>query len=94
MRKIFIILCRDKAQIKTEDSMKAHKNLRAISAGESARIVAVDCGRKAQARLDSMGLVPGTEVGVLNNGRGPMIVCVGEGRVIVERGIAEKVIVA
>ena len=73
--------------------MKAHKTLKTVGAGQSAMIVAVDCGQKAQARLDSMGLIPGTEIGVLSNGKGPLIVRVGEGRVIVERGIAEKVVV-
>jgi ferrous iron transport protein A len=38
--------------------------------------------------------MPGVQVDVVANGGGPMIISVGEGRVMVERGIAEKVIVA
>lgn len=74
--------------------MNAAKTLKAVAAGDSAFIIAVEAGRKARTRLESMGLIPGTEVDVLNNGGGPMIVSVGEGRIMVERGIAEKVLVA
>lgn len=74
--------------------MNSAKTLNTIAAGETAYIIAVDAGHKARARLESMGLIPGTEVDVLNNGGGPMIVSVGEGRIMVERGIADKVLVA
>lgn len=74
--------------------MDSVRTLDKVAAGENALVVAISAGDKAQTRLESLGLVPGTEVGVINNGNGPMLVCVGEGRVIVERGIAGKVIVA
>lgn len=74
--------------------MSLRRTLAGVASGETAFVVAVDAGFKARTRLESMGIIPGIEVDVLNNGSGPMIVSVGEGRLIVERGVAEKVLVA
>jgi len=74
--------------------MSSQKTLESVQAGENAFVVAIDAGTKARTRLESLGIIPGVEVDVLNNGNGPMIVSVGESRVMVERGIAEKVLVA
>lgn len=74
--------------------MSIHKTLRVVSAGETAFVIAINAGSRARTRLESLGIIPGVEIDVLNNGRGPMIVSVGEGRVMVERGIAQKVLVA
>lgn len=71
-----------------------HKALTAVHSGETAFVIAIDAGNKARVRLESMGIIPGVEVDVLNNGSGPMIVSVGEGRVMVERGVADKVLIA
>jgi ferrous iron transport protein A len=72
----------------------SRKTLNAVTGGETVIVVAVDAGFKARTRLESMGIIPGSEVDVLNNGGGPIIVSVGEGRIMVERGIAEMVVVA
>ena len=74
--------------------MASQKTLKSVGAGENVFVIAVDAGMKARTRLESLGIIPGVEVDVLSNGNGPMLVSVGEGRVIVERGIAEKVLVA
>jgi len=74
--------------------MPTHKTLKSLATGENALVVAVDAGVRAKTRLESMGIIPGVEVDVLSNGLGPMLVGVGESRVMVERGIAEKVVVA
>nr|WP_287412591.1 FeoA family protein [Pseudodesulfovibrio sp.] len=74
--------------------MFSHKTLKSMAPGETAFVVAIDAGCKARTRLESIGIIPGIEVDVLNNSRGPMLVSVGEGRVMVERGIAQKVLVA
>lgn len=74
--------------------MSSQKTLDTIQAGEMTFVIAVDAGSKARTRLESLGIVPGVEVEVFNNGSGPLIVSIGEGRVMVERGIAEKVLVA
>lgn len=74
--------------------MTAHKTLKSVGTGQNAFVVAVDAETKAKTRLESMGIIPGVEVDVLSNGNGPLLVSVGESRVMVERGIAEKVLVA
>lgn len=75
-------------------TMSLHKSLKSVSSGETVFVIAVDAGIKARTRLESMGIIPGAEISVLNNDRGPMLVSVGEGRVMVESGIAQKVLVA
>jgi len=77
-----------------ENQMADQKTLQSVETGEIAFVVAVDAGSKARTRLESLGIIPGAEVKVFNNGGGPLIVTVGEGRVMVERGIASKVLVA
>jgi len=74
--------------------MSSQKTLLAVGTGENAFVIAVDAGSKARTRLESLGIIPGVEVDVLSNGNGPMLVSVGESRVMVEKGIAEKVLVA
>jgi len=74
--------------------MSSHRTLNAVGTGQTAFVVAIDAGRRARTRLESMGIIPGIEVDVLNSGRGPLIVSVGEGRIMVERGIANKILVA
>jgi ferrous iron transport protein A len=70
------------------------KTLNTVLAGVSACVVTIDAGRCATTRLESLGVYPGTELAVVvNAGRGPMIISIGDGRLILERGIASKVIV-
>lgn len=61
--------------------------------GESALVVAVDLEEKERLRLESMGILPGVEISILAKGIGPLIVAVGEARVMVEQNIAEGIIV-
>ncbi|WP_243546992.1 FeoA family protein [Pseudodesulfovibrio tunisiensis] len=65
-----------------------------MAPGNSVMVVGVDAGRRACLRLESMGIMPGILLEVVSNGHGPMIISTGEGRIMVERGIAEKVLVA
>lgn len=74
--------------------MSSGKTLKSVLPGDNVFVVAVMAGSRARTRLESMGIIPGVQVDVVANGGGPMIISVGEGRVMVERGIAEKVIVA
>ncbi len=63
-----------------------------VDAGRTVKLVAVDSGRELQARLASMGLVPGTELEVISNSsRGPFIVAVKDSRVMLGRGMADKI---
>ena len=56
-------------------------------------VVAVELNEKESLRLESMGLLPGTEISILAKGVGPLIVAVGETRVMVEQDVAEKILV-
>jgi len=73
--------------------MSEQKTLRSVGIGENAFVIAVDAGIRARTRLESLGIIPGVEVDILSNGSGPLLVSVGESRIMVERGIAEKVVV-
>ncbi|MGE4505749.1 MAG: ferrous iron transport protein A [Desulfovibrionaceae bacterium] len=69
-------------------------SLASLRSGATALVVGLDVGRKALSRLESLGILPGCEVSVLtNNQTGPLLVSVGEGKIMVERGIASKVMV-
>ncbi|WP_461210693.1 FeoA family protein [Desulfocurvus sp. DL9XJH121] len=64
-------------------------------AGSLALVIGMNGGGRVRARLESMGLVPGTEIRIMNNGgAGPLLISTGEGRLTIGRGIAEKILVA
>lgn len=65
-----------------------------IDTGCKARLHAVCAGRGLTARLASMGLVPGTELEVIsNNSKGPLVVSVGNTRLVLGRGMVNKILV-
>lgn len=69
--------------------------LTSVAAGRTVRLVAIEAGRGLQSRLAAMGLVPGVELRVVSNGAwGPFIVAVKESRVMLGRGMSDKVYVA
>ncbi len=62
--------------------------------GATLRIVSFDCGRGLCARLRSMGLRTGVEFKLLKcAGPGPLVVAVGNGRLALGRGMADKIAV-
>ncbi len=68
--------------------------LTVVSPGRKVRIVAVDAGHGLQGRLEAMGLVPGTEIEVLRNSlHGPFLVAVKGCRIMLGRGMAQKIVV-
>lgn len=65
-----------------------------VQPGRSVRIVSVNAGHGLQGRLSALGLVPGAEVTVLQNClRGPFLLCLGEGRIALGRGVAQRIVV-
>jgi ferrous iron transport protein A len=70
------------------------KTLKTVKTGGIALVIAVDGGRRVRTRLESLGIFPGVQLEVLNNNNGPMVVSLGEGGVMIERGVAEKIVVA
>jgi Fe2+ transport system protein FeoA len=70
-------------------------SLAMVKAGSKVRLVAVDSGRGLQGRLAAMGMIPGVEIEVIRNSFfGPFIVFVKGSRIMLGRGMAQKIIVA
>jgi len=63
-------------------------------AGERVRCTRLNAGHRARSRLTAMGVVPGAVLEILRqNGRGPVLIALGESRFALGRGIAEKILV-
>ncbi len=68
--------------------------LASLKPGSTAEVCGVQAGCKARCRLASLGLIPGSRLRVVANpGFGPLLLSVGESRLMVERGVAGKVLV-
>lgn len=66
--------------------------LSVVKPGEKVRLVAVHAGRGLRARLAAMGLTPGTEVQVVSNHQwGPVIVALKQTRLMLGRGMTQKI---
>ena len=68
--------------------------LEVVQAGRRVRLIAVNAGRGLQGRLAAMGLVPGVEIKVLRNSvHGPFLIEVKGSRIMLGRGMAQKILV-
>ncbi|MEA2064641.1 MAG: FeoA family protein [Gemmatimonadota bacterium] len=66
-----------------------------IEAGKVVRMVSIEGGSNLRARLASMGLLPGVEIQVVKNlSAGPFIVQVKGSRLVLGRGMAQKIVVS
>lgn len=66
-----------------------------VKVGRRVRVVAVDASQELQGRLTAMGMVPGEEIEVLHNSsHGLFIVAVKGSRIMLGRGMAQKILVA
>lgn len=74
--------------------MSYAKTLRAVGAGHTVIVLAVDAPEAQRQRLESIGVLPGVELDVLADNGGPILVAEGQARVAVERALAATVIVA
>ena len=64
-----------------------------IQEGKSVYIARVEAGSGLVNRLKSMGLVTGTRVTVIHNGRGPLIIGRDDLRFALGRGMSQKIFV-
>lgn len=65
-----------------------------VLTGQKVKVVSVDDGRELVARLSAMGIIPGTEITVIRNNRfGPFVVAVKGARIMLGRGMANKIFV-
>lgn len=69
-------------------------SLTSIKNNTSCRVSEINGGREVMTRLSSMGIFPGVQIIVSNNSsHGPLVVHVFESRVMLSRGLAEKILV-
>ena len=65
-----------------------------IRPGRKVTLVRVNAGRGLNSRLAALGLVPNVQLFVVNNGHpGPFVVAVKESRIMLGRGMADKILV-
>jgi ferrous iron transport protein A len=69
------------------------KSLTKLNSGESCRIQKINAGMNATRRLYEMGLNTGSNIKVVKNDIGPVIVSIYGNKIAVGRGLAEKIIV-
>lgn len=62
--------------------------------GEDVRLERIHGGRKFRRRLSAMGLTPGVELSIVQEGGGPLIVSVRDSRIALCRGMTHKVMVS
>jgi len=63
--------------------------------GESVRLIRVDGGSNLKQRMVSMGLLPGSSFEVVKNkGNGPVVLSVKGARLIVGRGMSDRIVVS
>ena len=73
---------------------RLYRPLSAVSAGSSVRLRDVCAGQKLEARLASLGFVPGATLDVCRNTcHGPLVVQVKGSRLMLGRGMADKIVV-
>jgi len=81
----------------TEEHQTEKKQVRPLSIvkeREKVRLVSIEAGRGLNSRLVSMGLVPNVEITVVNNSHpGPFVVSVKGSRMMLGRGMAQKIMV-
>ncbi|MCG8699283.1 MAG: ferrous iron transport protein A [Bacteroidales bacterium] len=65
-----------------------------IPAGQRVGLARIDAGQELTARLLAMGLTAQVEIDVISNqAPGPLVVCVRDNKMVLGRGMAEKITV-
>jgi ferrous iron transport protein A len=73
---------------------KQIRPLSTVSAGETVKLASIEAGRGLNSRLASMGLVADVEITVVNNSHpGPFVISVKDSKVMLGRGMAQKIMV-
>ena len=73
---------------------KQLRPLSLIKNGETVKLAGISAGRDLNSRLASMGLVPDVEIKVVNNKHpGPFVISVKGSKMILGRGMAQKIMV-
>ena len=68
------------------------RTLATVKPGQTVRLVRIDAGQHLMARLAAMGMLPRVEITVVRNGHpGPCVISVRDSKVVLGRGMAEKI---
>jgi len=68
--------------------------LSTVNTGDTVRLVRVRAGRGLNSRLASMGFVPDVPIRVVSNGHpGPFVIVIKDIKMVLGRGVAQKVFV-
>ncbi|MEN6575719.1 MAG: FeoA family protein [Phycisphaerales bacterium] len=68
--------------------------LSTVTSGDTVRLVRVRAGRGLNSRLASMGFVPNVEIRVVSNSHpGPFVLVVKDVKMVLGRGVAQKILI-
>ncbi len=74
--------------------VQAQISLRKAASGTQVRLLRIEAGRGLKARLAAMGLLPGVQFRIVNNGHpGPFVIDLKGARIILGKGMAAKIFV-
>ena len=74
---------------------KKVKPLSTIQSGEKVKLAGIKAGRGLNNRLAAMGLVSNVQITVVSNGHpGPFVISVKGSRMMLGRGVADKIMVS
>ncbi|MBN1804706.1 MAG: ferrous iron transport protein A [Sedimentisphaerales bacterium] len=73
---------------------KQPRPLSNVRSGETVKLASIDAGRGLHSRLASMGLLPNVQITVVsNNQSGPFVISVKNSKMMLGRGMAQKIMV-
>lgn len=74
---------------------KPLRPLSMVKAGETVRLTEINAGRGLNSRLASMGLLPNVQITVVRSGHpGPFVISVKNSKMVLGRGMADKIMVS
>ena len=73
---------------------KTVRPLSTVTSGDTVRLVHVRAGRGLNSRLASMGFVPDVRIRVVSNSHpGPFVVVIKDVKMVLGRGVAQKILI-
>lgn len=73
---------------------KTVRPLSTVTSGDTVRLVRVRAGRGLNSRLASMGFVPDVRIRVVSNSHpGPFVVVIKDVKMVLGRGVAQKILI-
>lgn len=68
------------------------RTLATVESGRTVRVARIDAGPRLAARLAALGMLPSVEITVIRNGHpGPCVVSVRDSKMVLGRGMAERI---